>query len=141
MTHQGGCIFCQIIAGKIPSYKVYEDSLFFGFLDINPRSKGHVLLIPKAHHRWTYDVPEFEQYWGAALKITHAIQKVLQPKWIKYYTFGEIAHAHIHIQPRYDEMKSTDETPIMTPVEKVGAEEMVQIAKKLFAETSQNNSK
>lgn len=44
------CIFCQIISGKIPSKKVYEDDLVVAVLDINPASKGHVLLMPKEHY-------------------------------------------------------------------------------------------
>lgn len=44
------CIFCQIIEGKIPSKKVYEDKLVIGILDINPASKGHVLFMPKEHY-------------------------------------------------------------------------------------------
>ncbi|MGB4965754.1 MAG: HIT domain-containing protein, partial [Microgenomates group bacterium] len=49
------CIFCKIAAGEIPSYKVYEDEYFVGFLDAYPISKGHALLVPKKHYRWTYD--------------------------------------------------------------------------------------
>lgn len=41
------CIFCKIVAGDAPSYKIYEDDQFFGFLDIFPRVVGHSLLIPK----------------------------------------------------------------------------------------------
>lgn len=44
------CIFCQIIEGKVPTKKVYEDDLILGILDINPASKGHVLLMPKEHY-------------------------------------------------------------------------------------------
>ena len=43
------CIFCAIAAGEIPSFKVYEDDLALAYLDINPFSKGHTLVIPKAH--------------------------------------------------------------------------------------------
>ncbi|MBW2972542.1 HIT domain-containing protein, partial [Candidatus Woesearchaeota archaeon] len=44
------CIFCQIISGKVPSKKVYEDKQVIGILDINPAAKGHVLLMPKEHY-------------------------------------------------------------------------------------------
>lgn len=43
------CIFCKIIAGDIPSTKVYEDELVFAFRDINPQAPTHILVIPKAH--------------------------------------------------------------------------------------------
>ncbi len=95
------CIFCQIVAGKSPSYKVYEDDLFFAFLDIFPKTKGHVLLVPKKHYPWVQDVPEFGRYWETALKITRALEKALKPHFIQYYTYGlEVPHAHIHIIPQ-----------------------------------------
>lgn len=98
------CVFCNIVAGKIPCYKVFENDLFFGFLDIHPRVPGHSLLIPKTHYQWVYDVPEFEKYWGATLMITQALQKVLNPTFVTYVTHGlEVAHAHIHIMPRKHE--------------------------------------
>lgn len=43
------CIFCKIVAGQIPSTKVYEDETVFAFRDINPQSPTHILVIPKAH--------------------------------------------------------------------------------------------
>ena len=46
-----GCIFCDIVAGKIPCYKVYEDERTLAFMDINPVTPGHVLVIPKTHVR------------------------------------------------------------------------------------------
>jgi len=49
------CLFCQIIKGEVPCYKVYEDKDFLGFLDIYPVSNGHCLLIPKTHYRWVYE--------------------------------------------------------------------------------------
>lgn len=95
------CIFCKIVKGEIPSYKIYEDDQFFAFLDINPRVLGHTLVIPKKHYRWVYDVENFGNYWEVALKITKAIQKSLKPKFITYVTYGQdVPHAHIHILPR-----------------------------------------
>ncbi|MCD6476702.1 MAG: HIT domain-containing protein, partial [Candidatus Aenigmarchaeota archaeon] len=43
------CIFCKIIKGEIPCYKIYEDDNVISFLDINPVTKGHLLVIPKKH--------------------------------------------------------------------------------------------
>jgi len=96
------CIFCKIVAGDIPSYKVYEDELFIGFLDIFPLSKGNTILIPKKHYRWVNDVPEFGKYWEAARKIARSLEKKLGATSISYLTFGEeVPHAHIRIIPRY----------------------------------------
>jgi len=96
------CIFCQIVAGNSPAFKVYEDENFLGFLDIYPRFKGHTLVIPKKHYQWVYDVPQFDQFWQAVLKITKAINKSLNPVFVSYLTYGlEVPHAHIHIIPHY----------------------------------------
>ncbi|MCX6730843.1 MAG: HIT domain-containing protein, partial [Candidatus Roizmanbacteria bacterium] len=69
------CIFCKIVKGELPSYKVYEDDLCIGFLDIFPLSKGNVLLIPKKHYRWVNDIPEFGAYWEAARVISYKKKK------------------------------------------------------------------
>jgi histidine triad (HIT) family protein len=96
------CIFCKIIKGEIPCYKVYEDDNFLAFLDINPVSLGHTLLIPKIHYRWVYDVPNFGEYWQVVQKIALNIKNsALNPEYISFLTMGnEIPHAHIHIIPR-----------------------------------------
>ena len=51
------CIFCKIIKGEIPSYKVYEDDRVFAFEDINPIAEGHTLLIPKIHAQDLWEIP------------------------------------------------------------------------------------
>lgn len=96
------CIFCKIVNGELPSYKVYEDDLFFGFLDIFPLNKGNVLLIPKKHYRWVNDVPKFGMYWETARTISQKIEKILGAISTSYLTLGEeVPHAHIRIIPRY----------------------------------------
>ena len=123
------CIFCKIVNATIPSYKVYEDDLFLGFLDIFPLSKGNVLLIPKKHYRWVNDVPEFGIYWEAAKKISDKIQDRLGATSISYLTFGEeVFHAHIRIIPRYaaDEMYLTLKKP-----ENYTKEEMLKVQKEI----------
>jgi len=96
------CIFCQIIAGKIPYHKVYEDNLFLGFLDIKPLNPGNSLLIPKKHYRWVNDVPEFGQYWEIAKKIAMATVPIVKADYVSFLTLGlEIPHAHIRIIPRF----------------------------------------
>jgi histidine triad (HIT) family protein len=122
------CIFCKIVAGEMPCYKVYEDDLFFGFLDIFPRTFGHTLLIPKTHHRWTYDVPEFGAYWEAAKKIQAGMQKGLDPTFVTFVTHGlEVPHAHIHIMPRFHEAE------FIPDVKKFSKEELEEVQKKIQA--------
>jgi histidine triad (HIT) family protein len=52
------CIFCRIVKGELPSARVYEDDLLLAFLDVNPISRGHTLVIPKGHYETLLDVPE-----------------------------------------------------------------------------------
>ena len=52
------CIFCQIISGKIPAKKIYDDEIAIAILDINPASKGHLLLLPKEHYMIMPQVPD-----------------------------------------------------------------------------------
>jgi len=102
------CIFCQIVKGDVPCFKVYEDDSFLGFLDISPFSPGHTILIPKIHYRWVYDVSRVGQYWESANLIAHSILKIIKPDYISFWTFGnEVEHAHIHIVPRFNGDKFT----------------------------------
>ena len=50
------CVFCKIIKGDIPSYKIYEDNFVYAFLDINPSSPGHTLVVPKKHSENIFDI-------------------------------------------------------------------------------------
>lgn len=52
------CIFCQIVRGSIPGYKLYEDQNFLAFLDIRPVNRGHCLIIPKQHYVRVTDMPD-----------------------------------------------------------------------------------
>jgi len=123
------CIFCQIVVGEIPCYKIYEDEDFLAFLDINPRVKGHTLVIPKKHYRWVYDVPNFDKYWLAALKITQAMKEGLGAYFVTYVTHGlEVPHAHIHIMPR---LKT--ETAFVPQEKHFSPEEMAKITAKIFS--------
>ena len=97
------CIFCNIVAGKIPCYKIYEDANFIAFLDIKPLNPGNSLVIPKKHFRWVDDVPNFGEYFEVAKKVGMAIKRVLGATSISYITLGfEVPHAHIRVVPRFD---------------------------------------
>ena len=97
------CVFCKIIKGEIPATKVYEDEHFLGIMDISPINKGHVQLIPKNHYRWTWDVPNFGEYWEVAKKIALGQIKGLGAKMVEFLTHGmQVEHAHIWIVPIYD---------------------------------------
>ena len=95
------CIFCKIIKGEIPSYKVFESKKFLAILDINPRSPGHTQIIPKKHHRFVWDVPSVGEYFEGARKIAIAQQKAFGQELILCRIDGEeVPHAHIGIFPQ-----------------------------------------
>jgi histidine triad (HIT) family protein len=97
------CIFCKIVKGKISSYKVYEDHDFLAFLDIAPLNRGHTLVLPRTHYRWTWDVPNFGEYWEAVRKIARAVMKATEASMVEFLTHGtDVHHAHIWIVPVFD---------------------------------------
>ena len=98
------CIFCRIVKGEVPSYKVYEDVEFLGFLDIRPLNGGHVIVVPKRHYRWVWDVPNVGDYFKAVDKIANAMKKSMETEWVVSWILGEmVPHAHINIMPRFPE--------------------------------------
>jgi len=128
------CIFCQIVKGKIPCYKVYEDKDFLGFLDIQPLTKGNSLLIPKKHYRWVDDVSDFGQYFQTAKKISLATQKALGSYATCYITLGfEVAHAHIRIVPRFKNKKDDQQQEMLDLkiIQNYSKQEMQEIAEKI----------
>ena len=99
------CKFCEI-ATKSKKHPLFlaRTEKFMAFLDTNPRTLGHSLVIPQAHYRWVDEVPEFGAYFEFARQVARAIRKALKPIWLQYLTIGEIIpHAHIHLIPRYNE--------------------------------------
>jgi len=104
------CIFCMIIKGEIPCSRIYEDKEFLAFLDIKPISKGHTLVIPKAHCKNLLDFPrsvetdllEFiKKVAAAVVKATNADGFNLGMNNGK--AAGQVIHhAHFHIIPRFN---------------------------------------
>lgn len=94
------CIFCLIVAGKLPFYKIFENERFLGFLDISPVVGGHTLIIPKKHYRWVHEVEDFGEFWEAAQKVARAQIKGLKASTVVFATAGfQVPHAHIHVMP------------------------------------------
>ena len=97
------CIFCKIVKKEIPAEVVYEDESFLAFMDINPRSPGHVQVIPKEHYRWVWDTPNAGAYFEVVKKIALAQQKSFSQPAIWSRIMGdEVLHAHIWIFPHAD---------------------------------------
>lgn len=98
------CIFCKISKGEIPSSKVYEDEKFFAFLDINPESEGHTLLIPKTHHVWMQDTPDelIGEIFVVAKKLMKELIEQKKCEFVKVKVIGkDVSHFHIHLVPEY----------------------------------------
>jgi len=110
------CIFCKIVAGEIPCYKIYEDDDFLAFLDIQPISKGHTLIIPKKHYETFEETPV--EILARMIKIVHKIGiMVKQATNADGFNVGLnncpaagqiIMHTHFHIIPRFnnDELRT-----------------------------------
>ena len=95
-------VFSMIIAGDIPSYKVAENEQFYAFLDINPLTKGHTLVVPKREVDYIFDLTDEEL---AAMQVftkhvALAIQQAFPCKKVGQAVIGlEVPHAHIHLIP------------------------------------------
>ena len=125
------CVFCKIVAKQVPSFGVYEDENFMAFLDIHPNAKGHTLVIPKAHSQWTWEVPQFGDYFEVAKTIALAAMKSLDSKWVNFLTAGlGVPHSHIHIIPRF-ENDGQPEFPTMHGGNTPPENELIEIAAKI----------
>jgi histidine triad (HIT) family protein len=95
-------IFSRIVAGEIPCYKIAEDERYFAFLDINPLTKGHTLVIPKQEVDYIFDLAD-EDLAGLHLfakRVADAMKITLPCKRIGMAVIGlEVPHAHIHLIP------------------------------------------
>lgn len=110
MTHptNGNCIFCKIVAGEIPCFKLLEDEHTIAFMDINPVNPGHALSVAKGH--WpTVDVVPADVLGAVAItaqRVAKAVISVLQPVGVNLLQAnGEgagqsVPHLHMHIMPR-----------------------------------------
>lgn len=104
-----GCLFCKIVAGEIPSTKVYEDERVLAFMDINPINEGHLLVIPKAHAATIYEIdPEdLKAVMVVAQSLAKAQKAALDnPGMNVIQSNGRAAtqlidHLHVHLIPRW----------------------------------------
>jgi len=94
------CVFCKIVKGEIPSYKIYENDQFLAFLSIDPLSPGHTLVIPKKHYRFVWDVPNAGDFFEVVKKIALAEKKAFNTDLVLSKIVGEeVPHAHIWVYP------------------------------------------
>ncbi len=103
------CIFCKIVKGEIPSHKIYEDEHVIAFLDINPLSEGHTLVVPKKHSKNFLEMEKdnVEKLFAVVQKVAKAIKKSINAEGLNISTNIESAagqvvmHTHIHVFPRW----------------------------------------
>jgi len=99
-------IFTKIINGEIPSYKIAEDADFYAFLDINPLTKGHTLVVPKKEVDYYFDLDDqtIADMNVFAKKVAHAIEQVVECTRVGVVVLGlEVPHAHLHLIPFKEE--------------------------------------
>lgn len=112
------CIFCKIIAGEIPSSKVYEDDQAIAILDITQVTPGHTLLIPKAHRRnlLAMEAQESAALFSLVPEITQKILTATGATGLNIVNNNEevagqtVFHTHVHLIPRYEEGDDFDMT-------------------------------
>jgi histidine triad (HIT) family protein len=96
------CIFCKIVRGEIPSHKIYEDEEFIAFLDIHPVQRGHVLIIPKEHVDYVFDMNEelYHKMFELAKDLSRKLKHVTNAVKIGIVIEGlAVRHVHLHLIP------------------------------------------
>ena len=111
-------IFSKIINGEIPSYKIYEDDKTYAFLDINPETKGHTLVVPKLEVDKIYELPDedYQALMRTVKKLSVHMEKVLGARTLWKVIGTDVPHAHVHLLP-YDETWEHGKTLKLTPEE------------------------
>lgn len=112
------CIFCKIVRGEIDAAKVYEDDDTLSFLDVNPLTKGHCLVIPKKHFENIFDIDKeiLQKIISSAKNISEKLKKSLDAPGVNLVNASgkdaeqSVFHFHLHVVPRYenDELHMND---------------------------------
>jgi histidine triad (HIT) family protein len=108
MQTDDNCIFCKIIAGEIPCFKLHEDEASIAFMDVNPINPGHALAVVKEHWPTIYDIPAAQVAAVAetAKRVAVAINTALAPEGLNLIQANgpgaaqSVLHLHFHILPR-----------------------------------------
>ncbi len=101
-----GCVFCDIVAGTIPAYRVFDDSSVLGFLDHRPLLPGHVLVIPKTHYQTLGDLPapEVGPFFLVVQRLALAVEQAMHAEGsfvaANIRISQSVPHLHVHVVPR-----------------------------------------
>ena len=123
-------IFSKIIAGVIPSYNIVEDDRFYAFLDINPMTKGHTLVVPKQETDYIFDLDDalLADMVIFSKRVALAIEKAISCKRVGMMVIGlEVPHAHIHLVP----IQREGDLNLSNPKLKLSNDEFIEIADKI----------
>ena len=104
------CIFCKIVSGEIPAVKVLDEELVVAFMDINPSSRGHMLVVPKNHTENIFEIPESDLVVliKAVKRCAKAVKEALNAEGITILQLNGkasdqiVPHLHIHVIPRWE---------------------------------------
>lgn len=129
------CIFCEIIKGNIPCYKVYEDNDCIAFLDISQATIGHTLVVPKNHYKNILDIDDelSSKLFKVVSELSKKICKALNVENVNIVNNNgalagqSVEHFHIHIIPRYE----NDGFNINYPSNKLTSEQFIELLNKL----------
>ncbi len=105
-TSQENCVFCAIASGNIKSYKIAENKKALAVLEINPLSRGHVIIIPKEHLASEGELPK--QVSALSKRVSSLIKSILKPKEVKIEAANVLGHEIVNIIPIYENQKTQE---------------------------------
>jgi histidine triad (HIT) family protein len=137
MADEANCVFCKIVAGTIPSFKLYEDAMTLAFLDINPGNPGHSLVIPKAHAANLYASADKDlaAVMATVRKVATAVERTVKPDGLNLLQANgpgaaqSVFHFHMHILPR----RNGDELKMNWGLKPGDKDELAALAEKIRA--------
>ena len=129
------CIFCKILTGELPSERVDEDEHTLAFMDLNPWTRGHALVVPRRHSRNLYEIPEddLSRTAAAAQRLSRRMRDRLGADGVNLLNSSEPAawqtiwHFHVHVIPRY----ADDPLELPTRPRRAEPEELARVAGEL----------
>ena len=104
MADPNACVFCQIIAGQLPARTVYEDADHVAFFPLEHINPGHLVLIPKRHTEYLFDLDSaaYQALWATTARLAGPLRDVMSAKRVGVAVEGfSVPHVHVHIVPLY----------------------------------------
>lgn len=133
------CLFCKIVKGEIDSAKIWEDEKVLAFLDVNPLTKGHCLIIPKEHYENIFDMNEdvLKKILGLAKDLSGKMRENLNATGVNLVNASgkdaeqSVFHFHLHVVPRYENDGLDMNVWWQTKAKKTNIEELKKLAEEI----------